>query len=87
MERLLEFAGNHPLLVSAFFLFTVNIIGTGFGATVIAVVTDLFFPEGDGVRYSLAICTPIIYLLAAFCFWRATHHFRDHLKILGAAGD
>ena len=52
-------------------------------ATVIAVVTDGFFPESDGVRYSLAICVPIIYLLAALCYWRAIHHFRDHLKALG----
>lgn len=72
-------------LVSAFFLFTVNIIGTGFGATVVAVVTDVFFPESDGVRYSLAICVPIIYLLAALCYWRAIGHFRQHLKMLEAS--
>jgi MFS family permease len=70
-------------LVSAFYLFVINIIGTGFGATVVALVTDGFFPESDGVRYSLAIVVPIMYLLAAFCFWRAIGQFRSHMK--GAA--
>jgi hypothetical protein len=49
---------------------------------VVALVTDGFFPESDGVRYSLAIVTPIIYLLAALCFWRAIGHFRGHLKTI-----
>ena len=72
-------------LASAFYLFVINIIGTGFGATVVALVTDGFFPESDGVRYSLAIVTPIIYLLAALCFWRAIGHFRSHLKTIEQA--
>jgi hypothetical protein len=68
-------------LASAFYLFVINIIGTGFGATVVAVVTDIFFPASDGLRYSLAIVSPIIFLLAAFCFWRAIGHFRSHMQI------
>jgi predicted MFS family arabinose efflux permease len=63
-------------LASALYLFVINIIGTGFGATVVALVTDAFFPASDGVRYSLAIVTPVVYLLAALCFWRASVHFR-----------
>lgn len=68
-------------LVSAFYLFVINIIGTGFGATVVAGVTDVFFPATEGVRYSLAIVAPIIFLLSALCYWRAVGHFRSHLKI------
>jgi len=68
-------------LASSLYLFVINIIGTGFGATVVALVTDGFFPENDGVRYSLAIVSPIVYLLAALCYWRASVHFRKELNI------
>ncbi len=68
-------------LVSAFYLFFINIIGTGFGATAVALVTDGFFPANDGLRYSLAIVVPATYLLAALCYWRAIGYFRAELNV------
>ncbi|MEM8694784.1 MAG: MFS transporter [Pseudomonadota bacterium] len=55
--------------ISAAYIFVVNIIGLALGPTAAALVGDTFFPEGDGIRYALAIVCPLAYLLAVILFF------------------
>jgi MFS family permease len=54
--------------LSALFLFVINLIGLGLGATLVALGSDYIFTGETGLRYSLAVMTPIGYLLSAICF-------------------
>lgn len=54
--------------LAALFLFVINLIGLGLGATLVALGSDYIFPGETGLRYSLAVITPIGYLLSAVCF-------------------
>lgn len=54
--------------LSALFLFTINLLGLGLGATTVALASDYIFTEPTGVRFSLAIITPIGFLLSAILF-------------------
>lgn len=75
--------------ISAAYIFVVNIIGLALGPTGAAVVGDTFFPEGDGIRYALAIVCPLAYLLAfALFLWavRAVNRSWDRIQVKGGAG-
>lgn len=50
--------------VIALYLFAVNLIGLGFGPTIVAVITDYGFGDPAAVRYSLAIFAVVISALA-----------------------
>ncbi len=58
--------------VSALHLFSINIIGLGVGPTLVALLTDLVYDGGTGVRYSIAtvaaVLAPLatIFLIAGF---------------------
>ena len=54
--------------LSALFIFTVNIVGLGFGATLVALASDYLFTGETGLRYALVLTTPIGYVLSAICF-------------------
>lgn len=54
--------------LAAIFIFVTNIIAVGLGATLVALLSDLVFTEATGVRYSLAVVTPIGFTLAAVSF-------------------
>jgi MFS family permease len=54
--------------LAALFIFSVNIIGLGFGATLVALASDYIFTGDMGLRYALALTTPIGYVLSAICF-------------------
>jgi len=54
--------------VSAAYIFVVNIIGLALGPTAAAMVGDIFFPEGDGIRYALVIVCPLAYVGAVILF-------------------
>lgn len=54
--------------LAALFLFVINLIGLGLGATLVALGSDYIFTGETGLRYSLAVITPIGYLLSAICF-------------------
>ncbi len=54
--------------LSALFIFSVNIVGLGFGATLVALASDYIFSGATGLRYALALTTPIGYVLSALCF-------------------
>lgn len=55
-------------MVSALYLFTINLIGLGLGPTAVALVTDFVFGDEQMVRYSLAIVVPAAFFLAAAAF-------------------
>ncbi len=54
--------------MSAFYLFVVNLIGIGVGSTAVALLSDTLFTQPDGIRYSLAVISPVGLVLAAACY-------------------
>ena len=54
--------------LAALFIFSVNIVGLGFGATLVALASDYIFTGDTGLRYALVLTTPIGYVLSAICF-------------------
>ena len=54
--------------LSALFLCIINLIGLGLGATLVALGSDYLFPGETGLRYSLAVITPIGFILSAISF-------------------
>ncbi|MFO1355298.1 MAG: MFS transporter [Gammaproteobacteria bacterium] len=61
---------------TAIYFFISNLIGLGAGPTVVALFTDFVFGTPGSVRYSLLIVPPVIYVLAALCFWVARGPYR-----------
>ena len=64
--------------LSALYLFIVNLIGLGLGPTAAALVGDTFFPTTDGIRYAIAIVSPLSSLAAAALFFVAARYSRRH---------
>ncbi len=62
--------------VSAVYLFIVNLIGLGLGPTATAVVGDTFFAGSDGIRYAIAIVSPIGFAIAALLFFTSSAYAR-----------
>jgi len=56
--------------VTALFLFVFNVIGFGFGATVVALLTDHVFGGEAGLPFALATAAAVLGPLAAFVIWR-----------------
>jgi len=50
----------------ALYIFTLNLIGLGLGPTVVAVITDYVFRDPLALRYSLALFTTIVAIVAFF---------------------
>jgi len=63
--------------VASLLLLMVNIIGIGFGATFIALITDFVFGQDTDLRYSIALASGIIAPIAIIIFWRALKPYRD----------
>lgn len=55
--------------VSAVYLFIVNLIGLGAGPTVAAFIGDTFFPFAEGIRYAIAIVSPLAFVCATILFF------------------
>lgn len=55
--------------VTALFLFVFNVIGFGFGATVVALLTDHVFGGASGLKLSLATAAATLGPLAAVVIW------------------
>ncbi|WP_440958669.1 MFS transporter [Oceanicaulis sp. LC35] len=64
--------------LSAVYLFIVNLIGLGLGPTAAALVGDTFFPTPDGIRYAIAIVSPISSLIAAGLFFLSARYTKRH---------
>ncbi|HKV38966.1 MAG TPA: MFS transporter [Blastocatellia bacterium] len=56
--------------ITALFLFVFNVIGFGFGPTLVGLITDHVFHAEDKIRYSMSLVALILGPLAAFVIWR-----------------
>lgn len=57
--------------VSAAYLFVVNFVGLVIGPPAVAALADMMFPGEEGIRYSIAIISPVGYAVAIVCFFLA----------------
>ncbi len=64
-------------MVSAIFLFIVNLAGIGLAPTVIALITDVGFGYDNAVKYSLSIAVGVVAPISAFLLWRCLKPFRQ----------
>lgn len=55
--------------MSAFYLFAINLVGIGLGSTAVALLADNVFTQADGIRYALAVISPVALIIAA-AFYR-----------------
>ena len=65
--------------VGAFYLFTVNLIGIGFGPTLVALLTDYYFADPAALRYSMAVVAGGAAVAAALALHWGLPHFRASL--------
>jgi len=63
-------------LVSAFYLFFLNLIGIGLGPTITALITDYVFGNDQALGYSIALMATTSGLLAAVFLWLGLKPFR-----------
>jgi MFS family permease len=63
-------------LVSALYLFVLNLLGIGFGPTITALITDYGFGDDQALGYSLGIMASVAGLLAAIVLWLGLKPFR-----------
>jgi MFS family permease len=56
--------------VTALFLFIFTVVGSGFGPTFIALITDYVLPSEDLIRYAMAGSAAVMGPLAAWIIWR-----------------
>ncbi len=63
-------------LVSAFYLFFLNLIGIGLGPTITALITDYVFGNDQALGYSIALMATVSGLLAALLLWLGSKPFR-----------
>jgi len=73
-------------LVSAFYLFFLNLIGIGLGPTITALITDYVFNNDAAVGFSLAIMAGCSGLLAALLLWLGLKPFRAESANLNESG-
>ncbi len=73
--------------VIALYLFSVNLIGLGFGPTIVAVITDYGFGDPAAVRYSLAIFAVIVSALAMIVVASGMSAYRARAKIMLREGN
>lgn len=71
---------------SALFLFTSNIIGLGFGTTLIALITDNVFMDESAVGYSIAIVCTAAALMQTIVLGRGLRYFRESLSQTSPSG-
>jgi hypothetical protein len=67
---------------SAIYLFFLNLIGIGFGPTLVALCTDYVFGSDAAVGYSIALVAGISAPLAALFLWWGLAAFRDTAESL-----
>lgn len=66
--------------VSAFYMLCNNMIGLGFGPTIVALITDKVFQSDAALGYSLAIVLGVSTPLSAWCFYLAMKPFRNNVE-------
>jgi MFS family permease len=71
-------------VISALYLFSINLIGIGFAPTAAALLTDYVFGYEEAVKYSISITAGIASILAVITLWLGLKPFRTRAE-LGAA--
>ncbi|HWW65589.1 MAG TPA: MFS transporter [Sphingomonadaceae bacterium] len=71
--------------VSALYLFTISVIGTGLGPLVIALVTDLVLQEEAMLRYSMTGFAAVLAPGGAFLMWLAMRPYGEAVRKLRPA--
>lgn len=62
---------NMRATLSAAYVFVVNIVGMTIGPTLTAVISDVYFPQHDGIRYAMSMVASIGFVAASVLFWLA----------------
>ena len=65
--------------ITALMFFLVSIIGIGFGATFIAILTDFVFQDDNALRYSISLASAIVAPLVCLMFFFGLKHFRANV--------
>lgn len=60
----------------AIMLLLVNVLGIGFGATLIAAITDFVFADDYALRYSISLASAVIAPTIVLILWRGLRHYR-----------
>ena len=68
-------------VVSAFYLFLLNLIGIGLGPTITALITDYIFANEGAVGFSIAITAGASGLLGALILWFGLKPFRAEAAV------
>lgn len=63
-------------LVSALYLFCVNLLGIGLGPILIALVTDFYFADESMLRYSMSIVLGAVAILSVAVLWYGLPSYR-----------
>ena len=66
-------------VVSALYLFVLNLIGLGFGPTAVALVTDYVFKSESAVGQSISVVTTIAALLASIVLYLGLKSFKEQV--------
>lgn len=74
-------------MVSAMFLFLVNLAGIGMAPTVIALITDVGFGYDQAVKYSLAIAVGLAAPLSAFLLWKCLKPYREEVAAMASRSE
>ncbi len=67
---------------TAIYLFVINLIGLGSGATVVALFTEHVFQDQQALHYSLVVVGAITHLPAVVLLWLGQKHYRQSLDYL-----
>ena len=68
--------------VIALYLFAVNLVGLGFGPTIVAVITDYGFGDPGAVRYSLSVFAVVISASAMLCVAWGMKAYRARARVM-----
>jgi hypothetical protein len=66
--------------VTALFLFMLNVIGTGFGPTFVALFTDGVFHDPNMLRYAMAMAVAATSPLSVACLWWGLKHYGESVR-------
>ena len=66
--------------ISALYLFSINLLGLGFGPTLVALLTDYYFQSQADLRYSLALATACCAVTASMAIFVGIRGYRDSLQ-------
>ncbi len=63
-------------MISAIFLFLINLVGIGIAATVIAMIKDFVFGYDEAINYAISISVGVVAPVSAVLLWRGLAPYR-----------